>query len=377
MQTRTRNALLLFAIALTASTGLGALWRARHASSVRSSAIDAVPTGAMLVAVVDLEALRAAPAFAPLFRSSREIPGLGAVREVCGSDPMDTLREMALSVPEAGDAGELGLAAVGEVDDDAVVACASKVIERRGGRPVVTPIGAFRSVRDASMATTGGEIAVRKGGPVLLGSGNYLRSMIDAADGRIAGVRSQSAHSRLSREIGEGALRVTVALTAEQRETLASELRQAGAASSPASSIASAGLSLRLGPEVTLHAVLTCDASSACAELGRSFEAARQARAADPMLRLVGAGRVLELLRIQAEGELLHGRVDLPADQAAALVERLLALRAQRREDPGAATEPPSAPNTTASAAPDSGAPGRPEKGARSRPRTPKSPRKN
>lgn len=374
MQTRTRNALLLLAIALAASVGLGALWRDRHAPSVRSDALDAMPTGAMLVAVVDLDALRAAPAFAPFFRSSREIPGLGAVREVCGFDPMDTLHEMALSVPETGDAGEIGLAAVGEVDDNAVVACASKVIERRGGRPVVTPIGAFRSVRDATLATTGGEIAVRKGGPVLLGAGNYLRSMIDAADGRLAGVRSQSAHARLSREIGEGALRVTVALTAEQRETLASELRHAGAASSPASSIASAGLSVRLGPEVTLHAVLTCDASAACAELGRSFEAARQARAADATLRLIGVGRVLELVRIQAEGELLHGRVDLPADQAAALVDRLLALRAQRREAPDGAAEPPSAPSTTPSAAPDFAVPERSDKSPRPRPRRPKKP---
>lgn len=380
MQTRTRNALVLAAVALVATAGFAALWRGRRVPDLRASAIDAVPAGAMLVAVVDLDALRASPAFAPVFRSSREIPGLGTVRDVCGFDPIDALHELAVAVPAAGDAGDFGLSAAGKVDDEAVLACASKVIERRGGRPVITPIGAFRAVRDATMATTGGEIAVRKGGPVLLGAGSYLRAMIDAAEGRVATVRSSPAHALMAREVGQGALEASIVLTAEQRETLASELRSAGAAGSPAASIASAGLSLRLGPEVAVHAVLACDVAAACAALAGSLDAARAARAADPTLRLVGVGAILDRLRIQPEGELLHARVDVPADQAAALVDRLLALRALRRAEPpeageerapaaGSASAPPALDEP---ARPDGGTPDKPDKRGRRKPRRPR-----
>ncbi len=371
MHTRSRNAIVLVAVALAMAGGLAALSRGRRLPDLHASALDAVPAGAMLVAVVDLDALRASPAFAPVFRSSREIPGLGTVRDVCGFDPIDKLHEIAVSVPADGEAGEFGLVAAGPVDDEALVACASKVIERRGGRPVVTPIGTFRGVRDATMASTGGEIAVRKGGPVLLGAGTYLRSMIDAAEGRIGAVRGSPAHALLSREVGEGALRATVVLTAEQRETLAIELRGAGAAASPTASITSAGASLRLGPEVTVHAVVTCDAAAACADLARSLEAARQARAADPMLRLAGVGALLERLRLEPEGELLHGRVALPAEDAAALVDRLIAIRARSRalEAPGPS---PAVSASAALPAEDAGAPDKPEKPARSRPRKPR-----
>lgn len=371
MHTRTRNALVLAGVVAAASLGLVALGRSRRVPEARASALDAVPAGAMLVASVDLAALRASPAFAGVFRTSREIPGLGTVRDVCGFDPMDKLEELAVSVPAEGDAGEFGLVAAGPIDDEALVACASKVIERRGGRPIVSPVGSFRGVRDATMASTGGEIAVRKGGPVLLGAGTYLRSMIDAAEGRVGAVRTSPAHALLGREVGAGALRVTVVLTAEQRRALALELEAGNAGSSPAASVTSAGLAVALGPSVSLHAVLTCAAAPACADLGRSLEAARRARAGDPALRLVGVGDALDRLRIEPEGELLHARVELPADEAAALVERVIALRSLRR-----APEPEPPPPPSASAPPgdeprpDAGADDKPEK--RARPRKPR-----
>ena len=84
---------------------------------------------------------------------------------MCGFDPMDTLSEVAIAIPAAGDAGEFGLVATGAVDDEALLACASKVIDARGGHAVTTSVGSFRSVRDAALSTNGGEIAVRKGGP--------------------------------------------------------------------------------------------------------------------------------------------------------------------------------------------------------------------
>src|SRR5437773_541082 len=96
--------------------------------ALRGRALDAIPSGALLLATADLAALRASPVGAPFLHEGREIPGLGKVRDVCGFDPIDTLTEVALAIPAAGDAGEFGLSAAGDVDADALVACASKVI---------------------------------------------------------------------------------------------------------------------------------------------------------------------------------------------------------------------------------------------------------
>src|SRR6185503_16245563 len=97
----------------------------------------------------------------------------------------------------------------------------------RGGRPVITSIGSFRSVRDTA-GTGGGEIAVRKGGPLLLGGGIYLRAMIDAADGHTPTIRSSVAHTGLAREVGAASIRLTVVLTRDQRQALAEELASDG-----------------------------------------------------------------------------------------------------------------------------------------------------
>jgi hypothetical protein len=341
VKTKTRNALVFAGTGLVLATGLWLLAQHRKAPDLGGQALDAVPSGALLVARADLAALRASPVGAPFLREGRDIPGLGKVRDVCGFDPLDTLSEAVLAVPAAGDTGEFGLAASGPVDDDAVIACAAKVIEARGGRPVVTTMGSFRSVRDAALATAGGEIAVRKGGPLLLGAGTYLRSMIDAADGRAPSVRSSRAHAALAHEVEGASVRITVVLSPEQRRTLADELQAAGATGSPAGAIAGGALGVTMGPLVGLHGVISCDDAAASDKLAGSFEKARQDRAGDPFLRLVGLGAALERLTIKPAGELLHARVELPAEQAALLAEKLLALRSLRRAAP---EEEPAAP---------------------------------
>lgn len=361
MKTKTRNALALAAGLSVITAGLVWIARQRGALDVTPRALDAVPSGALLVASADLSALRGSALGAPFFGSGREIPGLGKVREVCGFDPLDTLRELALAIPAAGDEGDFGLVAAGGVDDEALIACASKVIEARGGRPVVTSIGTFRAVRDAALVGSGGEIAVRKGGPVLLGAGTYLRSMIDAAEGRGPTVRSSAAHSLLTRAIGQAEVRVTVVLTPEQRRTLEAELRAASGGSGeentnpntnpntkrPAGgSIVAGALGVGLGPTVSLHAVILCDSALACSDLAGSLRAARDARASDVATRLVGFGAVLEQIQIEAQGEEIHARVDVPEGDAAKLVERLLVLRGMRHPMPSETSEkPPRAPS--------------------------------
>jgi hypothetical protein len=367
VQTRTRNALVFAVSAAVATAGLAGVAAYRKKPDLAPHALDAVPAGALLVAVADLDALRASPAGAPFLQKGREIPGLGKIRDVCGFDPLDTLTEVAVAVPAGDDSGDFGLAAAGRVDDQAVVACASKVIEARGGRPVVGAEGSFRTVRDADDAAASGEIAARRGGLLLLGAGPYLRAMIDAADGRTPTVRSSRAHGYLGREVGDASLRLTVVLTPEQRRTLAEELANDGERGSPAASIVAGALGIRLGPTVGFHAVLSCEAAPACASLADQIRTAKDARAADFSTRIVGFGAVLEQLRIEADGPLVHARVEMPVDQAATLADRLLTLRGMRHPmpKPDTSAAPPAAPPPDETvkpqkpAPPDAGAPHR------------------
>jgi hypothetical protein len=338
VQTRTRNALWLAGFAAVAALGLIAVWRVRQRPDLRQRALDAVPNGALLVATADLAALRASAVGGRFLKEGREIPGLGKVRDVCGFDPLDVLTEVAIAIPAAGDPGDFGLVGAGPVEDQALLACAAKVIEARGGRAVLTRVGSFQTVRDADLATPGGEIAVRPGGPLLLGGGAYLRAMIDTADGRGPSVRSSAAHGQLGGAVGEGAVRATVVLTPEQRRTLVEELRATGGDAAAASVVAGA-IALQLGASVRLHAVLACEEARACAGLAEALRAARTERAADMGTRMIGLGSVLDRLDIEAERDLIHARVEVPTDEAALLLDRVLNLRGFRHPMPRPAPE--------------------------------------
>lgn len=347
MTTRTKNALAFGGLAIVLIAALVLVTRHRKVADTRSRALSAVPAGALLVASIDLDALRASPVGAPFLREGRQIPGLGSVREVCGKDPMDTLREAAIAFPAAGDTGDFGLAAAGEVDPDLVSSCAAKVIEARGGKPVIGTIGTFTTVRDAALPAGGGEIAVRKGGLLLLGGGPYLRAMIDAAEGRLPTVRSSNAHQRLANEVGASPALLTFMLTTEQRATIAEVMGDEGA--SPGASIVGGALGATFGPTVVVRGVIACDREEPCARVAERLRAMRDARAKDFATRLVGFGAALEGLQIEAKGELIRLTLKLPEGEAATLVERLMTLRGMRHPMP---SEGPPVPKASASAPP-------------------------
>src|SRR5262249_37302025 len=151
---------------------------------------------------------------------------------------------------------------------------------------------------DATLVTSGGEIAIRgkPGGEstLLLGGGTYLRAMIDAADGRAPSIRASVAHTNLGKEIEEGAARVTFVLTAEQRNALANDFAAGRADAKPLLTLVGGALGLRVnGRAVSLHGVLACDDAPHCNDLATALRAARDERASDLGVRLVGFGQVL------------------------------------------------------------------------------------
>ncbi len=372
MQTRTKNAIAAAALVATIGLVVFAIQKSRAPTAMRSAALDAIPQGAIVVAVADLAALRASPAGKKMLEADRNIPGLGTVRELCGIDPMDRVEELAIVVPAGGDEGDFGLVAAGDAQDEAILACAAKVIEGRGGRAVITNVGSFRTVRDATMILSGAEIAVKKGGPILLGAGPYLRAMIDAADGRIPTIRSSVAHSRLAELVEGSAVRATIVLTPKQREDLAQNLADGGGPRSAAAIVAGA-VGAKLGAIVSVKAVIACEDAASCADVARMLNKAKTDRAADIATRMMGFAKILEDTKIQAEGEAIQIGVDVPADQAITLFERLLLLRGMRHPTASAlpsASDAPEAPRAVPPgpdggvSAGDAGAPDAGSKGA-------------
>lgn len=352
MNTRTKNALILGAALALLAALLTWVAKQRGELHLQSTALDAIPGGALLVARGDLSKLRKTPLAQVLLGEGREIPGLGKVRDVCGMDPLDAMHELVLAIPAAGEEGDFGIAASGDVDDDALVACASKVIEARGGRPVVTPIGEFRCVRDATLAATGGEIAVRKGGPVLLGAGPYLRAMIDAVEGRGPTIRSSVAHSKLIEGVGSADVRITVVLTPDQRRTLDEELGgeasaggegddkeqadgRAHAAPKANSRLGSAlmagAVGLSVGEPMQLKGFLMCESQDACEGWAELLKRAKTKRANDFGTKLLGFGEIFSRIEIQARGETVVAKVSLSGDEAKQLLEKMLVLRGGTR----------------------------------------------
>ncbi|MBW2524748.1 MAG: hypothetical protein JRI23_11255, partial [Deltaproteobacteria bacterium] len=288
--------------------------------------LSAVPRGALLIATVDVEALRNTTLGERLIGRGRRVGGLGLVSDVCGSDPMAGVERLAITIPSDGEAA-FAVTATGAVDADALLRCAARVIERRGGRPVASPMGRFRVLRDVSVTEPGGaELAVATGGPVILAPGAYLRAAVDAAEGRLESVRASVPHRELRAAVGDGVIVVTVVLTPELRRTLAQELVVQGAEDSPASAILSAGLSLRVGDMLDGHAVLRCDRAEPCRAIAKVLDEARRRRLADLSAHHPTLAALLRDASIRARGTAVHGAVSIPASRGLDVLDGLLAL---------------------------------------------------
>lgn len=299
--------------------------------------LGAVPDGALLLATVDVRALRRTALGERLLGRGRRIGGLGLVSEVCGADPMEGIEQLAVAIPAAGSDTSFAVFAAGRFDDQALVECATTVIRQRGGRPVLSPMGRFRVLRDASQLEPGAELAVAPGGPVVLAHGSYLREAVDAAEGRVPSMLHNRAHEQLRRAVGQGAMVATVVLSNDLRRTLVRELALQGSADSPASAVTSAGVSVQLGKTLSGHLVIRCDRPEACRELARLLDEARQLRVAELGEQQPDLAAVLKRAALRAAGGSVHVGVSVPAESGPALLDGLLAMFATGPSPPDAA----------------------------------------
>jgi len=318
-----------------------------------------IPAGPLLVAEIDVTALRKTPVGAQLLGEGRAIAGLGEIQKLCGSDPLDGVQRMALSVPELAGVG-FGLFATGDIDREALLGCAAKILEQRGGKPQRQRQGAFEVLADASQTPEGARLAVADGGPLLLTEPAYLTpSLAVSPDTSAAG----GPHEKLQGLVPPGVMVITAVLSETQRATLLDELRVQGATASPLRGLRDAAVSLRIvasaaaegapagDGQVSVSAVLRCDAPEAAKALADDFEARRRKASSSIALRLVGLGGLLDAIRLRSEDRRVHADVTLPSSEVARLLSRLAALGRRRggiypapAPPPARTSAPPRAP---------------------------------
>lgn len=343
---------MLGASLLVLGGGLGWLARSREPAPTVLPPLAAagplpVPQGVQIVVRLDLAALRASP-LGPALGGS--FGGSGEIRKLCGFDPLDALEELVLSVPKGDDAGDFGIAARGgRVDAKELTQCAMKVVAQRGGAAELERVRDFEIVRDRQKGPSAGELAVRSGGPVLLGSGAHLRAMIDVASG--AAPSGASEHAALEKLVQQRAIRVTFLVTDEQRKRLAEE--SGGEGDAPIFlALRGGAVGLDVGPFVTAHATFTCDGDAGAARIAKALKAVRDRRADSLISRALGLTPLLRKLDVEAIGKDVHAHVSLPASEVERLVAKLGG--AGDRDAPGAEPEraPPVPPDLAESAPP-------------------------
>jgi hypothetical protein len=336
-----------FAI-LVLLVGLLAAWvwvgrRAKPSSPQHDGGVLArVPPGAMLVATVDVAALRQTEIGRNLLGEGRSISGLGQVQELCGSDPMDQVDELAIAVPAAGIDAGFGLFATGRFDAQSFVACAERIVSKRGGRPVTEPRDGFQVMRDAGMSTSSAQLAIEDGGMVLAEPA-YVQSALAFAAGDHARP-ADDPHGLLRESVEPGIVVATAVLSDDQRRTLADELRSQRMADSPFVDVVSAALSLRLTEVIAVHGVLRCDKATSCAAIAQLLDQARKEEASSLTARAVGLDKVLSRVAVRASEAGVHVEAAIPVDEALQLVRRLVALRHLSEQLPDDAPEAPEAP---------------------------------
>jgi hypothetical protein len=262
--------------------------------------------------------------------------------------------DITVGVPEAGDT-DFGIAAMGSFTDDSMIDCATKVIAGRGGKPITSPIGKFRTVRDVE-APGVGEIATRPPGLLLLGGGPYLRSMIDTADGAVPSSAADPRHTELRTALaGFETLRATMVLSDQQRAMMAQEIAKTGGRAPTAlGTIRGAALGARLvDKQASLLAIVRTDGSSQAISIAGLLEESKNDARAGLTSQLLGLAPLLDRVKISVEGSDVRATLEVSVTELEDVIERAVQVRAlldATPAQPTAVEEPPPAPPASASA---------------------------
>ncbi len=308
------------AAVLGAMTALG-IYAERSARP--PSIVDVLPRGTSLVAEIDLATARTSSVARALFAGPL-LKNVDEVRRICPKDPLDALERIAVAVPGGSAFGnDLALVAVGRaIKAEDVLACARAVIAARGGIATITRRGTFTMIQEGD--GTRGVLAVRDSGPIAIGSGAYLASILDVADARAKSLRDDPVHD-LSRRRATGAVAtITFTLADELRGKMIADLPPEIAA---LARVSSATITIRPDEAQNAFALeLTASCGDgACLDLGKVVAALRDGIARDPRVAALDLAPAVAGAAIEVEGNALRVRTAL---QARALTGAFQALPA-------------------------------------------------
>ena len=291
------------------------------------SPLSIIPPGSAFVLSLDVKRLRRANLGALLAERIRRLePSSSDLVSLCGFDPLATLDQVAVAVPSAGAAAGLhdddfGVVATGHFSADQITRCASAAVRERGGDPVDSELGTFHSVRDRT--GSGGEVAARDGGPLIVSGGSYFRALLDAAEGNAAHPEHQDPrdahHAELRRALGTGTIVATWLLTEGWFERVSGDT---SAQLSPLRSLKALGARLDVSHELRASVLLDCADPASVSELEALLERLRSSLSAlplDPGLR-----GVAQRITAQHEGPRLRLGLTLNEAELRALLDATL-----------------------------------------------------
>jgi hypothetical protein len=346
MTTRRRNLVLLALVLLLGVAGAFFVAPAGR----EEAAVEAVPSGAFLVITLDLTRLRASP----LAHDLGDLREVSDVATLCGFDPLAHARAVAIGVPEKPD-GVFGLAITNDLSRDDLARCAERVMSARSATASITQHGSWTVVEQKGLLEANRpKIAYRDGAPLLVGRGDYLRTMQAAVDGEttraVDGPKHASLRKRATARGGPDTVLVATALLPQSvRDRIRDEMSdEAGSSESKRKTMAAilsvSAVSVSLasqGENLDVFAELDCETADTCATVRDFLDRKRKSVADQPGARFVGIGALLDALRIEARG------TSLVLSLAAPETEVVRAVRAAFSAAYAPPAPPPPAPSAS------------------------------
>jgi len=319
-------------------------------SPTHPSALDAVPARSFIVATIDVPALRASPFWTKI--ASVE-SGMTEVKQRCGFDPLERAREVAVCVPEEEAPGEFGVVARADVESAEITACAEKLAEARGDRTRVVSQNGFTIVEDEGSERTVSRIAMRPGGPLIVGAGKWLDSMMDVARTGVGGASRDEAHESLRKAVAPATIVISAILPKKLRDRVRQEMGPDDESSAAmagvlgVSQLAAAFTPGISGGKASLVVELRCESDEACVAVEKLIDRKRKSAENDVRLRVIGAAVVLGEIKLDRKNTTLRLTLTHDADDLARVVGALFEAATARP-----AGAPPRAP-PRASVSPD------------------------
>ncbi len=251
----------------------------------RSSPIlEVIPRRAAFVLVLDLTQLRRVPAT----REALDALTTAKIeaRAKCATPLFAGIERLALTTPQ-GDELTSDFALVGAgawLRRDDVIACAEGVVRERGGEARTSTHGSFALVQEGDGSK--GVLAVRDGGPIVIGRGAWLLEVLDTADRTLPSIAGDPIHD-LMREKSTDFATLSYAQPEPIRALLAAKLPE-GAGALARIPWAFAGARLDEGANAIVVELSTACSGATCEDVRRLATGARAMLADDAVLQ--GAG---------------------------------------------------------------------------------------